>query len=154
MMNALPLSDAPLARQLSPFLLHWQEPLATQLRYQHELPGQVANRLLNVELGLFLLAELLPLAPPQALPELLNGEGVVYQLRPVWKPRQHRYLNRARALLAPYQDRDRWLAALAKYDTLPTSLRAFGSHEPGSCGAEIHRSILRSREDLFRQALV
>ncbi|GAB3909729.1 hypothetical protein GCM10028803_47880 [Larkinella knui] len=152
-MNALPLSNSPLARQLSPFLLHWQEPLATQLRFQHELPGQLANRLLNVELGLFLLAELLPLAPPQALPNLLNGEGMVYGERPVWKPRQHRYLNRARALLAPYQDRTVWLMALARYDALPTSLRAFCSQSPGSCGSEISRSIFRSREELFRKAL-
>ncbi|MFD1145115.1 hypothetical protein ACFQ4C_28555 [Larkinella insperata] len=152
-MNALPLSDSLRARQLSPFSLHWQEPLATQLRFQHELPGQLANRLLNVELGLYLLAELLPLAPPQALPDLLNGEGVVYQFRPVWKPRQHRYLNRARALLAPYMDRTVWLMALAKYDSLPTSLRAFGSHSTGSCGSEVNRSNLRNREELFRQAL-
>lgn len=152
-MNAQRLSNSPIARQLSPFLLHWQEPLATQLRFQFELPGQLANRLLNVELGLFLLAELLPLAPPQALPDLLNGEGVVYHKRPIWKPRQHRYLNRARALLAPYQDRNRWLLALAKYDSLPTSLRAFGSHSSGSFGAEIARSVLRNREELFRQAL-
>ncbi|MFC5410179.1 hypothetical protein ACFPMF_12715 [Larkinella bovis] len=152
-MNALSFSNPSIARQLSPFLLHWQEPLATQLRFQYELPGQLANRLLNVELGLFLLAELLPLAPPQALPDLLNGEGVVYQDRPVWKPRQHRYLNRARALLAPYQDRNRWLTALAKYETLPTSLRAFSSHCSGSCGSEVSRSILRNREELFRQAL-
>ncbi|GAB3327554.1 hypothetical protein GCM10027299_28340 [Larkinella ripae] len=152
-MNALPISNAPFARQLSPFSLHWQEPLASQLRFQHELPGQLANRLLNVELGLFLLAELLPLAPPQALPDLLNGEGVVYDQRPVWKPRQHRNLNRARALLAPYQDRNRWLMALAKYDALPTSLRAFCSHSAGSCGSEVSRSILRNREELFRQAL-
>ncbi|RAK02724.1 hypothetical protein LX87_00844 [Larkinella arboricola] len=152
-MNALRLSNSSLARQLSPFLLHWQEPLATQLRFQHELPGQLANRLLNVELGLYLLAELLPLAPPQALPDLLNGEGIVYEQRPVWKPRQHRYLNRARALLTPYMDRTRWLTALAKYDSLPTSVRAFGSHTAGSYGAELNRSILRSREELFRQAL-
>ncbi|GAB3931010.1 hypothetical protein [Larkinella terrae] len=152
-MNALPLSDTLIARQLSPFSLHWQEPLATQLRFQYELPGQLANRLLNVELGLFLLAELLPLAPPQALPNLLNGEGAVYGDRPVWKPRQHRYLNRARALLAPYQDRTVWLTALAKYESLPTSMRAFCDHRAGSCGSEVSRSILRNREELFRKAL-
>ncbi|WP_460634969.1 pPIWI_RE_Z domain-containing protein [Larkinella harenae] len=152
-MNALPLSESASARQLSPFPLHWQEPLSTQLRFQYDLPGQLANRLLNVELGLFLLAELMPLAPPQALPDLLNGEGVVYQQRPVWKPRQYRYLNRARALLTPYMDRNRWLLALARYDSLPSSLRSFGSHSSGSCGSEVNRSNLRNREELFRQAL-
>ena len=135
-------------------LLRWQEPLATRLRHRHNLPGRVANRLLNVELGLFLLADLLPLAPAEALPNLLAGQGWVYRERSVWTPRQYRNLSQARRLLAPYHDRTTWLNALAKYVTLPANVRAFapnGQHpaEPG-----LRRYDLRERQSLFQRALL
>ncbi|WP_128543111.1 pPIWI_RE_Z domain-containing protein [Larkinella soli] len=141
------------ARFSGSHLMRWQEPLSTQLRYQHELPGQVANRLLNVELGLFVLAELLPLAPPQALSDLLNGEGAAYEQRPVWTPRQHRYLSRARTLLAPYRNRLRWLAALEKYERLPETAKAFTLHGAGGWGTAMSGIDLRKRRELFQAAL-
>lgn len=140
------------ARPAYPNLFRWQEPLATRLRYRHDLPGRVANRLLNVELGLFLMQELLPLAPAEALPDLLNAQGVAYRERPVWTPRQHRCLSEARALLAPYQSRMVWLRALAKYATLPTHLRAFNVN--GLPNTKLAASELRQRMSLFQRALV
>jgi len=131
--------------------LRWQEPLATRLRYRHDLPGQLANRLLNVELGLFVLAELLPLAPAEALPDLLNGQGAVYRERPIWTPRQHRYLKQARALLAPYQDRTLWFQALRRYEGLPAYLRAF--RLDGGWNAEAGAQTLRERLAILRGAL-
>jgi hypothetical protein len=106
-------------------LMRWQEPLATRLRYRHSLQGRVANRLLNIELGLFVLAELLPMAPPEALSNLLTGQGIAYRERPVWTPRQHKMLSRARVLLAPYQDRAVWYSALTKYASLRSDMRLF-----------------------------
>ena len=79
----------------------------------------VANRILNVELGLYLLAELVPLAPPQFLPDLLNGQGAVYRKRPIWSPRQHRALGQARILLAPYMDRNAWFGHWTNTPTSP-----------------------------------
>lgn len=125
----------------------------TQLRYEYNLPGQSANRLLNIELGLFLLAELMPMAPAEALPNLLNGGGGAYDERPIWKPRQYRYLSRARTLLAPYRSRTLWMAALQKYSQLPASMRAYNLAGLGGWAPEMGGSTLRKREDVFRKAL-
>ena len=134
-------------------LLRWQEPLASRLRHRHALPGMVANRLLNVELGLYLLAELLPLCPPQALPDLLNGLGAAYRHRPIWSPRQHRALSQARALLAPYRDRAVWFRALDKYATLAPDLRAFSLNAAGGWNPDVSGYVLRERQRLFQGAL-
>ena len=134
-------------------LLRWQEPLATRLRYRHTLPGMVANRLLNVELGLYLLAELLPLVPPQFLPDLLNGQGAAYRLRPIWSPRQPRALNQARTLLAPYRERTVWLKALDKYATLGPDVRAFSLSGRGGWNTDISSYVLRERLSLFQGVL-
>lgn len=139
------------ARPALASLLHWQEPLATRLRFRHALPGMVANRLLNVELGLYLLAELLPLVPPQSLPDLLNGQGAAYRQRPIWSPRQHRALSQARILLAPYLDRAAWFRALDKYANLSPELRAFTL--TGILRTNISSYILRERVGLFARAL-
>ena len=149
-MNTL-LATAPVARPALASLLRWQEPLASRLRFRHALPGMVANRLLNVELGLYLLAELIPLAPPQALPDLLSGRGFVYQQRPIWSPRQHRALNQARILLAPYLDKGAWYKALDKYANLPSELRAFTLS--GTLRTDISSYLLRERVGLFAGAL-
>ncbi|WP_345242598.1 hypothetical protein [Nibrella saemangeumensis] len=133
-------------------LMHWQEPLATRLQFRHDLPGQQANRLLNIELGLFLMVELLPFAAPEALPDLLNGEGIAYRHRPVWTPRQHRYLSRARTLLAPYRNRETWLKALTIYANLRPGLRVFtvqGQYTNGVSSFGLHERL-----SLFRKALV
>ena len=149
-MNTL-LTTAPVARPALASLLRWQEPLATRLRFRHALPGMVANRLLNVELGLYLMAELLPLVPPQYLPDLLNGQGAAYRQRPIWSPRQHRALNQARILLAPYLDRNAWYKALEKYTNLATDLRAFTLN--GTLRTDISGYLLRERVGLFAKAL-
>ncbi len=149
-MNTL-LSTAPVARPALASLMSWQEPLATRLRFRHALPGMVANRLLNVELGLYLLAELLPMAPPQALPDLLNGLGAAYRQRPIWSPRQHRALNQARALLAPYQNHVAWFRALDKYATLAPELRVFSLN--GNLRPEVSSYVLRERLLLFSKAV-
>lgn len=149
-MNTL-LTTAPAARPALASLLRWQEPLATRLRFRHALPGMVANRLLNVELGLYLLAELVPMAPPQSLPDLLNGQGYIYRQRPIWSPRQHRALSQARILLAPYLDRNAWFKALDKYTNLTPDLRAFTLN--GNLRTDISGYLLRERVGLFSKAL-
>lgn len=152
-MNAS-LTSAPLTiRPGLTNLLRWQEPLVTRLRYRHALPGMVANRMLNVELGLYLLAELLPLIPPHFLPDLLNGQGAAYRLRPIWSPRQHRALNQARTLLAPYRERTVWLKALDKYATLPADVRIFSLNGRSGWNTDVSSYVLRERLGLFQGVL-
>ena len=152
-MNTVLTSIYPAARPALASLLRWQEPLVTRLRHRHALPGLVANRLLNVELGLYLLAELLPLSPPHALPDLLNKQGVVYRQRPVWSPRQHRAFSQAQVLLAPYRDHAAWYKALDKYATLSPELRTFGVGGRGGWNPDISSYALRDRLSLFQRAL-
>ena len=52
-MNTLLSSTHSAPRPALVNLMRWQEPLVTRLRHRHALPGLVANRLLNVELGLY-----------------------------------------------------------------------------------------------------
>lgn len=149
--NTLPVQPLPGLR------FSWQEPLATRLKHQFDLPGQTANRLLNIELGLFLLTELLPDAPPEALPDLLAGNGLVHLRRPVWTPKQHRLLSRGRTLLAPYQHRAVWFQALAKYATLPAPARIYSLSQYGSiapAAADSGSFAQRERLTLFWRAML
>ena len=136
----------------------WQEPLATRLKHQYNLAGASANRLLNIELGLFLLTELLPDAPPEALPDLLSGNGLIYLRRPVWSPKQHRLLSRARTLLAPYQDRAVWFQALVKYANLPAAARMYSLSQYGSItqatSTDTGSYTQRERLTLFWRAMI
>ncbi len=149
--NPLPLRFAPGPR------FSWQEPLATRLKHQYNLAGQTANRLLNIELGLFLLQELLPDAPPEALPDLLLGNGQIHLRRPVWTPKQHRLLSRGRTLLAPYQDRATWFNALRKYAELPVATRLYALSHYGliSAGRLAGTPVYAQRErlNLFWRAM-
>lgn len=153
-MNMSFVSSLATTMVLSPPRFGWQEPLATRLRHQHRLAGQAANRLLNIELGLFLLTELLPMAPPEALPDLLNGHGSAYDQRPVWSPKQHRLLSRARALLLPYQSRSVWFSALQKYDAWPAESRLFVIGQSGTITYAAPNHIQRERLTLFWRAVV
>ncbi|MBO0932684.1 pPIWI_RE_Z domain-containing protein [Fibrella aquatilis] len=153
-MNSSFVSSLSVATVLAPARFGWQEPLATRLRHQHRLAGQSANRLLNIELGLFLVTELLPMAPPEALPDLLNGHGPAYEQRPVWSPKQHRLLSRARALLLPYQSRSVWFSALEKYEAWPADTRLFSLGQQGSIIYSAPNHIQRERLTLFWRAVV
>ena len=158
-MTAFTLASNPLPSQPVPGTrFGWQEPLATRLKHQYNLAGQSANRLLNIELGLFLLTELLPDAPPEALPDLLSGNGLIYLRRPVWTPKQHRLLSRGRTLLAPYQDRATWFQALVKYATLPAAARMYSLSQYGSIteGAKAQSGSYTQRErlTLFWRAMI
>jgi hypothetical protein len=132
----------------------WQEPLATRIKHQYDLPGQAANRLLNIELALFLLTELLPDAPPEALPDLLAGNGMVHLRRPVWTPKQHRLLSRGRTLLAPYQNRAVWFQALVKYATFPAAARIYSLSQYGSITEAPAGFTQRERITLFWRAML
>nr|ARK10181.1 hypothetical protein A6C57_07470 [Fibrella sp. ES10-3-2-2] len=158
-MTAFTLASSPLPSQPTPGArFGWQEPLATRLKHQYNLAGQSANRLLNIELGLFLLTELLPDAPPEALPDLLSGNGLIYLRRPVWTPKQHRLLSRGRTLLAPYQDRATWFQALVKYASLPVQARMYSLSQYGSITegtrAQAGSYTQRERLTLFWRAMI
>ncbi|WP_338870282.1 hypothetical protein WBJ53_22345 [Spirosoma sp. SC4-14] len=84
-----------------------------------------AGQLLDIELGLFLLSQLLPTAPPDALPGLLTDNGSAFLDRPTWTPKQLKQLNRGRLILSHIQQRNVWSALLDAYTTIPDRLQAY-----------------------------
>ena len=87
--------------------------------------GLSPRQLLDVELGLFLLAELLPQTTPDALPTLLIGTGSSLLDYPTWTPKQHKLLSRGRALLTHLTDRPTWTRLLDNYVTGSAHLQAY-----------------------------
>lgn len=83
------------------------------------------RQLMDVELGLFLLSELLPRTPPDALPALLTGTGPSFLDHPTWTPKQHKLLSRGRVLLAHLTDCNRWNRLLDSYATGSAHLPAY-----------------------------
>lgn len=80
------------------------------------------RQLFDVELGLFLLAELLPSAAPATLPDLLNGGDVLVSRLTA---RQRKYLKRGRALLNHCRHHSVWLDLLRRYASASSPIRAF-----------------------------
>lgn len=140
--------------------LMYQMPVATL--HQSSIPlaeptarksvGLSARQLLDIELGLFLLSQLLPASPPDALPDLLTGEHVVFA-EPAWTARQHRYLNRARLLLGHFQQRGRWLNQLERYTTGSSYQQAYAISLDWSACYEKSVGFSRNRLVALRQML-
>lgn len=84
-----------------------------------------ANQLMAVELGLYLLSNLQPTASPTSLPDILAGTPTHLQNQPVWTPKQHRYLNRARLLIGQFLQPALWHSLLERYAYLPEHLQAY-----------------------------
>lgn len=141
--------------------LMYQMPVATL----HQSPVSVAEsssrksatlsarQLFDIELGLFLLSQLLPKAPPDALPDLLTGDHAVFVGQPAWTARQHRYLNRARLLLGHFQQLSRWLNQLEYYTTGSSYQQAYAIGPDRSCFYEKSVGFSRNRLVALRQML-
>ena len=84
-----------------------------------------ARQLLDVELGLFLLSQLLPAAPPDALPGLLSETDPVLSTHLSWTARQRRLRNRGRALLTHLSHYNCWQNLLETYMAAPVHLQAY-----------------------------
>jgi hypothetical protein len=84
-----------------------------------------AGQLLDIELGLFLLSQLLPTAPPDALPGLIGNGEPSFSDCPSWTPKQNKYLNRGRALLGHCLQPATWNALIERYATGATTLSAY-----------------------------
>ena len=85
-----------------------------------------ANELLDVELGLYLLSQLLPSASPDALPSLLGSSDAPFLERPTFTPRQHKILNKGRALLSHIQQKSYlWAGLLEQYMAASDYVQAY-----------------------------
>ena len=110
-----------------------------------------AGQLLDIELGLFLLSQLLPKASPDVLPTLLTDNGSTFLDRPTWTPKQHKLLNRGRILLSHIQHRNVWSSLLDAYTTIPDRLQAYDISADRSRFGEKTVGFFRNRIITLRQ---
>ncbi|CCH55351.1 hypothetical protein BN8_04605 [Fibrisoma limi BUZ 3] len=116
-------------------------------------PALSAQQLLDVELGLFLVSQLLPTASPDALPSLLNESNGSFLERRTWTPRQHKLLNRGRALLAHIQQPNVWHALLDAYANTPDRLQAYDISTDRSRFKEKQVGFFRNRILMLKQTV-
>ncbi|GAB3748794.1 pPIWI_RE_Z domain-containing protein [Spirosoma pomorum] len=112
-----------------------------------------AQQLLDVELGLYLLSQLLPTAPPDALPNLLTDNSRSFLDGPTWTPRQHRLLNRGRTILSHIQQSCVWNALLDAYVAIPQRLQAYDISADRSRFGEKTVGFFRNRIITLRQTV-
>ncbi|WP_223861044.1 pPIWI_RE_Z domain-containing protein [Spirosoma validum] len=110
-----------------------------------------AGQLLDIELGLFLLSQLLPTASPDVLPNLLTDNGSSFLDRPTWTPKQHKLLNRGRLLLSHILQHNVWNALLDAYTTIPDRLQAYDISADRSRFGEKTVGFFRNRVITLRQ---
>jgi hypothetical protein len=112
-----------------------------------------ARQLSEVELGLFLLAQLTPSSPPTALPALLNGFALVELNPAAWTAKQHKYWQHGRMILARFRESEIWLRLVNRYATLPDHLTAFDISRDRSRFCAKSVGFTRNRAATFRQML-
>ena len=112
-----------------------------------------AGQLLDVELGLYLLSQLLPTAPPDALPALIGNMDA----RPTdctgWTSKQHKYLNRGRLLLGHCLQPAVWNALIERYALGATSFSAYDVSRDRSRFGEKTVGFSRNRLTVLRKML-
>lgn len=111
------------------------------------------GQLLDVELGLFLLSQLVPAASPDALPELMGPVTSLPTDRAGWTPRQQKYLNRGRALLAHCLQPAVWSALIERYATGATTVSAYDVSQDRSWFGEKTVGFSRNRLTVLRKML-
>ena len=112
-----------------------------------------AGQLLDVELGLFLLSQLLPAAPPDALPALLGKAGLSLTDRLTWTPKQHKYWNRGRTVLAHCLQPAVWSALIEQYAAGAYMVSAYDVSRDRSRFGEKTVGFSRNRLTILRKML-
>lgn len=113
-------------------------------------PSLSTRQLVDLELGLYLLRQLHPTAPPTALPDLLRPDD---DCRITLTPRQQKYLNRGRLLLAQFTDTIRWQNLLTAYAAAPGHRLAFDLSRDCSYFTEKTVGFSRNRLGVLRKML-
>lgn len=141
-----PRPNAPFTAALAPTPA--AAPVTTDRRLRAVLS---ARQLFDVELGLFLLSQLLPTASPDHLPALLNSDAQTTCAG--WTARQRRTLSRGRTLLMSFQQPTRWNDLLDRYSRLTGQTQAFDISTDGSRFSPKTVGFFRNRVFTLRQLL-
>ncbi|GAB4027748.1 pPIWI_RE_Z domain-containing protein [Spirosoma gilvum] len=113
-------------------------------------PSLSTRQLVDLELGLFLLQQVNPTAPPTALPDLLQPDD---QLRSTLTPRQQKYLNRGRLLLSHFTNYVHWQTLLQAYAASPGHRLAYDLSRDCSHFSEKTVGFSRNRLGVLRKML-
>lgn len=112
-----------------------------------------ARQLSEVELGLFLLSQLTPSAPPTDLPALLTDTPPAASRCADWTAKQHKYWQRGRLVLARFRESALWNRLVERYATIPGHLAAFDVSRDRSRFCVKSVGFTRNRAATFRQML-
>jgi hypothetical protein len=99
---------------------------------------------------LYLLQQLHPTAPPAALPELLRFST---EISDQFTPRQQKFLNRGRMLLAQFTDKLHWQKLLRIYASAPDYRLAYDLSQDCTHFAEKTVGFSRNRLGVLRKML-
>ena len=113
-------------------------------------PSLSTRQLVDLELGLFLLQQLQPSAPPTALPALLRPDDESWASL---TPRQKKYLNRGRLLLSHFANNLHWQDLLAVYAAAPGYRLAYDLSQDCSHFSEKTVGFSRNRLGVLRKML-
>lgn len=130
-------------------MTHTQRPLSNTPAYTPR-PSLSTRQLVDLELGLFLLQQVYPTAPPTALPALLRPDDACWTSL---SAKQKKYLNRGRLLLAHFANSLHWQALLDAYAAAPTHRLAYDLSRDGSHFAEKTVGFSRNRLGVLRKML-
>lgn len=111
------------------------------------------SQLFDVELGLFLLSQLLPTASPNALPALMATENTLFADQPTWTQRQQKYLNRGRMILAHCIQPTIWNALIERYAAGTNVLSAYDVNRDCTRFGEKTVGFSRNRLMVLRKML-
>lgn len=105
----------------------WRSSLLPHLRkaWPASLTEVGPGFLLDIELGLYLLARLVPAEPAQSLWTLLAGYPLLHGSLREWNEDQRRQIGIGRHLLLHFKSRYEWCRALEQYAGLPEQLRGY-----------------------------
>ncbi len=112
-------------------------------------PSLSTRQLVDLELGLYLLDRLRPDAPPTALPALLTDAPIRHSLT----PQQHKYLHRARLVLARFTNPTHWQTLLDAYAAAPSDALAYDLCPRYSRFSEKTVGFARNRVGILRKML-
>ena len=130
-------------------MTHTSRPRANTPAYTPR-PSLSTRQLVDLELGLYLLQQLHPTAPATALPALLRPDDA---LRASLTPRQQKYLNRGRLLLAHFTNNLCWQTLLSVYAAAPGHRLAYDLSPDCSHFAEKTVGFSRNRLGVLRKML-
>ena len=111
------------------------------------------SQLFDVELGLFLLSQLLPTASPNALPALMGTDNTLFTDQPTWTQRQRKYLNRGRIILAHCIQPIVWDALIERYADGTNALSAYDVNRDRTHFGEKTVGFSRNRLVVLRRML-